>query len=212
MNARTCGQRARAHRLDRRARAPHGQLDHLPSAVRQRAADGGDPTGADGPFAYVQTFLPSLTDETNLYVMQDNGTSLYKVDEANAASPPTLGSAVGHFTSQPPGDWANATAMTANAADGRLYIADGADSSHYRVFRVDPANGNWLHGYSAYFSNPQFTTTINGVPYLMKSQVIYRLSSSADTHTQNVKLNGIGSGSWGYTVTGMVGRDDYLDH
>jgi hypothetical protein len=89
--------------------------------------------------------------------------------------------------------------------DGFIFIADGSDESHMRVYQVDSTGApiKW----TSQFSNVQGMTTISDTVYVMKSRVIYRVSVGASSLA--LASTG-GSVLWDYAVTGMVGRDQLL--
>jgi hypothetical protein len=99
------------------------------------------------------------------------------------------------------GTWPHTRGITYTKT-GKLFIADGTDDSHMRVYLTDPLTGQ--PGISStQFSNVQGMASINGEAYLMKSQQIYRLSVG----NSSLGIVSSGTANWGYTVTGMIGRD-----
>jgi hypothetical protein len=141
--------------------------------------------------AQAMTFLPtSTTAADDLYIVGGDQ-ALYRVNSNNGVSV-RLGAV---------GNWPYTRAMV--ATNGYLYIADGSDDAHMRVYRVQPWSGVW-DAWTGVFSNCQGMAVVKGDPYLMKSRKMHRLAYTSGT---NISLFASGTTSWDYTVTGIAGRD-----
>jgi hypothetical protein len=128
---------------------------------------------------------------TRMFAVKD--TTLFEVDILSGTVNPLSNA----------GDWPTVTAMTANPALQRLFIADGTNTSNMRVYRVT-YSGEWNHGHSGLFSNAQFMTTRNGDSYIMKARKLHRIISTQDSDGQTITLSGLGSQIWDYTEKGMA--------
>jgi hypothetical protein len=139
------------------------------------------------------TYRESGGTAQDIYIVKGNNT-LYKVNSNTGVQ-----AQIGNL-----GDWPHTRGMTATP-DGKLYICEGADDQHMRVWRLDPNSPSGQpDAWTSQFSNCQVMATVKGSAYVMKSRKVYRVDHTGGT---TLSLVGVGSQNWDYDVIGMAGRD-----